>query len=547
MQRADTILVNGLICTVDPSFRFVQALAVGDDKILYCGNNRQALQLQGDGTKIIDLEGKLVLPGTFDAHIHAAYAGLSLSPDFVKVEPEDASNLKELNDRIREKAGNLPADTWIIGWGFKIRQVEEWAREERMPTWKDIEEGSLGHPVILNDGGLHTMLVSKQALKLAGITKDTRFKKEEGIMFRFEDGSPTGLFTDFGTQAAVGRAAYHLQGREMDECLIRMQRKMNSYGITSHNDIVGPGGNDICFGTYGEEAIRGYERLRREGKLTACVFINLLAGKGGVQSYDTIIGGLEEMNLPEFGDRKWVRADAVKIFGDDGWERDLPPEKNGYCMFPGETQEEQGEELRRTIRELHHRGWQTAIHLTGGRGIDISVDALSEAEEEETGRELRHFILHASSSSKENIKKCVRHEIGCGAQAVGGYEFGGETDYKVLLDGGMLVAEGSDAPALPMNWMKGLHFLVSRRAKDGKVYHPEMAIDIREAVRMYTIYPAYQNHAEDICGSLEVGKCADLQVLDQNIFEIPADEIEHTEVLMTMCGGRVVYRKGDSI
>ena len=81
MQRADTILVNGVICTVDPSFRFVQALAVGDDKILYCGNNRQALQLQGDGTKIIDLEGKLVLPGTFDAHIHAAYAGLSLSPD----------------------------------------------------------------------------------------------------------------------------------------------------------------------------------------------------------------------------------------------------------------------------------------------------------------------------------------------------------------------------------------------------------------------------------------------------------------------------------
>lgn len=138
-------------------------------------------------------------------------------------------------------------------------------------------------------------------------------------------------------------------------------------------------------------------------------------------------------------------------------------------------------------------------------------------------------------------------EIGCGAQAVGGYEFGGETDYKVLLDGGMLVAEGSDAPALPMNWMKGLHFLVSRRAKDGKVYHPEMAIDIREAVRMYTIYPAYQNHAEDFCGSLEVGKCADLQVLDRNIFEIPADEIEHTEVLMTMCGGRVVYRKGDSI
>ena len=252
--------------------------------------------------------------------------------------------------------------------------------------------------------------------------------------------------------------------------------------------------------------------------------------------------GLAETVLPEFGDRRWVRADAVKIFGDDDWQRDLPPEKNGYCMFPGDTEEAQGEEFARTLKELHHKGWQLALHLTGGRGIDVAVDALSEAEEEEPGKDLRHFILHASGSNRDDIKKCVRHGIGCGAQAVGGYEFGGETDYKVLLDGGMLVAEGSDAPALPMNWMKGLHFLVSRKAKDGKIYHPEMAIGIREAIRMYTIYPAYQNHAEAFCGSLEAGKCADLQVLDQNLFEIPAGEIENTKVVMTMCGGKIVYR-----
>lgn len=545
MQKADTILLNGVICTVDASFRFVQAMAVGNDRIIFCGDNHHALAYEGDDTKVIDLKGKLVLPGTFDAHVHAAYAGLSLMPDFVRVEPEDAPNLKEFNARIREKAAKLPEDTWLIGWGFKTWQVEEWASEKRLPTWKDIEEGAMGHPVILNDGGLHTMLVSKRALELAGITADTHFKKEEGLMYRFEDGSPTGLFTDFGTQAYVGRAACHLRGKEMEECLIRMQREMNRYGITSHNEIAGPGGNDMCFGTFGEEAVHGYERLRREGKLTARVFINLLAGKGGVQSYDTILGGIDEMELPKLGDRNWVRADAIKIFGDDGWERGLPPERNGYSMFPGETEEKQAQEMRRTIRELHHRGWQMAIHLTGGKGIDVSVDALSEAEEEEPGKDLRHFILHASSADRENIRKCVRHGIGCGAQAVGGYEFGGETDIKVLLDGGMLVAEGSDAPALPMNWMKGLHFLVSRRAKDGKIYHPGMAIDIREAVRMYTIYPAYQNHAEDLCGSLEVGKCADLQVLDRNIFEIPADEIEHTRVLLTMCGGTVVYQAED--
>lgn len=542
IEKADTILVNGVIATVDSAFHFVQAVAIKGEELIFCGCNKEALEYRGEQTKLVDLGSRLVLPGTVDAHVHAAYAGLSLTPEFVKVEPEDAPDLKALNARIKEKAETLPDDAWIIGWGFKTWMVEEWAREKRQPTWKDIEEGSMGHPVILNDGGLHTMLVSRRALELAGIIKETQFKKEEGTMFRFEDGSPTGLFTDFGTQAAIGKAAFHLQGADMDRCLMLMQQKMNSYGITSHNEIAGIGGNDMCFGTFGEEAINGYERLRREGKLTARVFINLLAGKDGVQSYDAIIEGLEEMKMPEFGDSRWVKADAVKFFGDDGWERDLPPEKNGYSMFPGESEKEQAEETRKTILELHKRGWQMAIHLTGGRGIDVAVDALSEAEEQEPGRDLRHFILHASSSSKENIAKCVRHDISCGAQAVGGYEFGGETDYRVLLDGGMLIAEGSDAPALPMNWMKGLHFLVSRRARDGKVYHPEMAIGIREAIRMYTIYGAWQNHAEDFCGSLEVGKCADLQVLDQNLFEIAPDEIEHTKVLMTMCGGKIVYQ-----
>ena len=257
MRKADVILINGVIATVDPAFRFVQALAVKGEEILYCGNNEAALQYGAEGTELLDLKGRLVLPGTVDAHVHAAYAGLSLSPDFVKIEPEDASNLKEFNALIREKAERMPEDAWIIGWGFKTWQVEEWVKEDRLPNWNDIEEGAMGHPVILNDGGLHTVLVSRRALELAGIDKDTKFKREEGIMYRFEDGSPTGMFTDFGTQAFIGKAAAHLKGAEMDACLIRMQQKMNSYGITSHNEIAGIGGNDLFFGPAGEEAVQG--------------------------------------------------------------------------------------------------------------------------------------------------------------------------------------------------------------------------------------------------------------------------------------------------
>lgn len=538
---ADMVLKNGVIATVDPAFRFVEALAVKDGRILFAGDGAQAGQYAGEGTAVLDLGGRLVLPGAVDSHIHAAYAGLSLGEDFVKVEPEDAWDLASLNRRIKEKAERLPKDAWIIGWGFKIWAVKEWREEGRLPDWRDIEEGSMGHPVILNDGGLHTTLASRRAMELSGIDRNTAFKKEEGAMYLLPGGEPAGLFTDFGTQAALGRAAAHLKGEEMDQCIRRVQRELNRLGVTSHNEIAGPGGNDICFGTFGQEAVDSYIRLAGRGELTARVFINVLAGMGGVQSFDAVMEGLRQARFPDPSLRSWVRADAVKIFGDDGWERDKSPEENGYCMFPGETQEEQARELERTLIELHRRGFQTATHLTGGRGIDVSVEALAKAQRELPGKDLRHFILHASQMSRENIARCVRSGIGCGAQASGGYEFGGETDYKVMLDGGMLVAEGSDAPALPMDWLKGLHFLVSRRAKDGKVYRPQMAVDIREAVRMYTIYGAWQNHAEDMIGSLEAGKYADLQVLDRNIFEIPADGIEDAKVILTMCGGRIVY------
>lgn len=548
VKPADLILVNGVIATVDPYFRFVEAMAVKGERICYLGYNGGAEVFLGPETRRIDLKGHLVLPGTVDAHIHAAYAGLSLSLEFVKVEPQDAKNLKEFNERIREKAERLPKDAWVIGWGFKTWQIEEWVKEKRLPNWKDIEEGACGHPVILNDGGLHCILVSRRALELAHITAETSFSKAEGYMYRFEDGSPTGLFTDFGTQAAVGRAATHLTGDKMDACLMAMQQELNRFGITCHNDIVGIGGDDICFGTFGREALRGYERLRRQGKLTARVFVNMLTGKGGVQSYDSIMDGLEEMeaeNIVGEAGGDWLRADGVKIFGDDDWGRDTDPERNGYCMFPGNTEDEQAKELERTIRALHEKGRQIAIHITGGKGIDVTVKALKEAEQALPGRDLRHFLLHASGSSKENIEDCVRNNISCGAQASGGYEFGGETNYKALLDGGMLIAEGSDGPAIPMNWLLGLQFLVGRKAKDGKIYHPEQAIDLREAIRMYTIYGAWQNHAEDLIGSLELGKCADLQVLDKNLFEIPPEEIGSARVLMTMCGGKTVYQSED--
>lgn len=539
----DTILKNGRIATVNPSFAFVEALAIADGKIIACGSNEEIFSRRTIATEVIDLQGKPVLPGAFDSHLHAAYAGLRLSPEFIVCEPEDAQNLEELNALIAEKTRGVPKDAWVIGWGFKQAGIREWARENRRPDWRDIEPGAAGHPVILNDGGLHTILVSKRALELAGVTSGTVFQPEQGRMYRLEDGSPSGLFTEFGVQAFIGKAAKHLNPEEMEACIQRMQRCLNRFGVTAHTDICGSGGDDICFGTFGEGAVEAYERLSRKGNLTARVFIDLFPGTDGVQSYDAIMNGLEQTALPDFQNRDWVRADAIKIFGDSGWQRDLPPEQNGYCMFPGNTEEEQAAEMKRTIVKLHRMGWQMGIHLTGGKGIDTAVEAFVEADQRFPNKDLRHFILHGSRMSVQNIQDCVAHKVELASQASGGYTFGFDADLKTPLSMGMHIAQGSDGPALPMDWIKGLHFLVTREDKDGRVVRPQAALSLPDAIRMYTINSAYQNHMEHRLGSLEPGKYADLQVLDRDLFSIDPKEIKDAKVVMTMVNGKIVYRQ----
>lgn len=562
MVKADLVLINGKIATVDSNFSFKEAVAVKDGWIIDVDTSGEIKRYIGDFTKVIDLNGKLVLPGAFDTHVHAAYGGLSLGENFINFYSPEVKSIAEMNRKLRESTKKVPPGTWIIGAGFSSSRLEECVQDGgRFPNRWDLDSAAPEHPVLIHDAGLHDLVVNSRALEICGIDKNTPdLRVTDGIIVRDGDtNEPTGYFRDWGAQALVSRHAYICSMEELKECIKAYQQKLNSYGITTHTDIAGIGGDYLFCGTWGSKAIEAYEHLSRENKLTARVCINVLAGLNGSQSYEGIVGGLKETRLPEFKDKNWVKAEAVKIFGDDGWRRDGTKGPKGYCTFPGSTETEQTENFTKTIIEVHRMGWQMGIHLTGGKGVDTAIDAFAEAQRLYPRKSPRHFLIHGDDLTLEGAEKAGKYNIGLAMQPVAFHMFLDNSikrhspkSAKEILDVntynslGMTCTGGSDAPALPVSWLQGLQFLITRTTKNGAVYWPELKCSIEDGIRMYTIDGAYQNHMEDICGSIEVNKLADFQILARDIFTIEEDKIGEVPVVMTICGGKIAYELSEN-
>lgn len=552
---ADLVFYNGKIAKVDQRFGFCTAIAVKDGWIIDVGNDEDIKGHIGEGTRAVDLNGKLMLPGAQDCHAHACLAGLYKMPWFLDVGADKVSCLDDIRGILARAAAETPKGRWIMGSGLSSGCIRECAEGQRQITRWDIDEVTADHPVWLTNSGLHHILVNTKALELIGITKDTPDpERHEGTIQRREDGEPTGYLDDFMLMDRVGRAAERLNDEQICECIRMIQREMNKYGVTTHTDMVGIGGDYLFAGAGGSRVIEMYEKMAREGELSARVSVNIMAGLNGLSTYEAIIAGAKSKAVPELKDRNWVDARAVKLFGDSMWLRPDGRKTGGDSYFPGTSIEEQREEITRTITKLHRMGYQIGIHSTGGCGIDTIVDAYVNAMEQYPGRDLRHFVIHGDDFSDDNMRKCAKNHIVLSSQAVAPWGFmeslvnsvapedpAGMFDYQRFMDNGVIVSQGSDAPCMTVNWLMGLKFAMTRTTVSGTCYHKGNGCSIEDGIRMYTIHGAYQNHREHVTGSIEVDKLADLQVLDTDIFETAPEQFEHVRVVMTVVGGKIVY------
>jgi len=551
MSSADMVLHSGKICTVDRHFRFCEAVAVKDGWIIDVGRNTDIKSHIGYHTQVIDLGGKLTLPGIQDGHTHAAFAGLYWREDFI--DTYRMSTASQVLAALKSAAEKTGPGEWILGGGLHRATYEG-----RPLDCRHLDTVTPDNPVMLFVNGLHCVLLNSKGKACCGLDRDTSAPEPENSFIERDDADePTGFLAEYEALARVGRRGYLCTPVELETCILRSQHILNRYGITSHNDIVGPGGDYLFCGAWGRRVLEAYARLWQAGKLTARCAINVLTGLNGAQSYEAIIGGLDQLELPEFTDRTRLQAKAVKVFGDKDWHRpqEAKTGRFGSCTFPGATEKEQIENYTSTIVELHRRGWQIGVHMTGGKGVDVAIAAFLEAQRLYPGKNLRHFLIHGDELNETNVLDCVRNGIMLQGQAIAPYGFMEELvdalstqhshemfDYNSYLKAGMVVAQGSDAPSMSANWLLGLQFMLTRTTQRGNAFRPDLICGIEDGIRMYTINGAYQNHMEDISGSIEKNKLADFAVLAEDIFHLPPHQIGQTPIAMTICGGKVVYQ-----
>ena len=564
-KKADLLFVNGKVITVDSRFSIKQAIAVKNGWIVAVGSNDEIKELKGSNTQIIDLKGRPLLPGTNDTHTHAVLFGGTKPPLCLDLRYPNARSISDMVKMLKDEVKRKKPGEWIRGFGWDLGFLEECKNDpERLPRKSDFDVVSPDHPIAFIDFSAHTLVVNSKALELAGLDKNTPDPGEGGVMERDRDtGEPTGVFMEFPAQALVNKAIPLYTMGELEQAAIAAMGEMNKNGITSFTDsAIGPGGNAFVGGTLGERCIDVYKGLHDEGRLTARVTIGLLMGQYGRISYKELRKGLETIRLPEELNERWLRIPTIKVFADGVpmiktawmWEPYLGGGYGSLCVS-GANDEARYDELMKIIRLAHDQGYQLAIHAVGDRANDAAIDGIVQAMRENPRGDPRHYLIHGDNMSPECAHRMGVNRIGSSMQP---YLKGQTADFlklslgekraaynwpmKTVLNAGVVVSGSSDTPCTYPNWLLGVQAAVLRESWDsGQVSGPDECITVKEAITMYTINGAWQDHMDAIKGSIEVGKLADLQVLGADILSVDPHEIGQIPVTMTLVGGKIVY------
>jgi hypothetical protein len=565
---ADLALINGKIITVDDNFSIAQAVAIKGDRIIAVGNNKNIKDFIGAGTEVIDLKGRTMLPGINDAHIHAALFGGTRPPLTIDVSYPAVKSISDIVKTVAEKAKATKPGEWIRGMGWDEGYLEECVKNPaRYPSRWDLDAVSPNNPVILGHYTQHEAWVNSRALEIARITKDTTSPEGGVIVKDPSTGEPAGIFREFPAQALVMKVVPLWTKEEKRRGIQSMMQELNALGITSITEgALGSGGNEFQGGLLGTECIEVYNDLFDKGKLTLRVAWLYLFGEYGACTFEDFREIIPQLGVHSGFGNEWLRLAGVKIFADGtpmaktAWMYDDYPDGSGRgsLVIPGSSDEERRKELMKMIYFAHKYGFQVGVHAIGGRAIEATIDGFLQAERDDP-KGLRHYVLHADFISDEYIKLAGQYGFGVGVQPILKWTFSDSMDKLVgielssrqfpirkMLDAGVHLVGGSDAPVVYPSWQSGVQAAVLRESKaTGTVRGPEQRISVKEAIRMYTAEGAWQEHMENIKGSIEAGKLADLCILDQDILNIEPHNIKDIKTIMTIVGGNIVYDAGE--
>ncbi|MEH0553904.1 amidohydrolase [Streptomyces sp. B21-101] len=557
------VLTGGQVLTVDDDFTVTEGLAVRGRDIVAVGSDAEMRALAGPGTRLVELGGRTVLPGINDSHLHGAAYGMTKPPFALDVGHPAVGSIADIADAVGRAARAARPGDWIVGLGWDAGYLAEClADPRRFPHRRDLDAVAPDNPVCLTHFSSHLVWVNSAALRRCGVDADS-VPPPGGVIDADPDGRPAGILREAAQELVnVGLPRPTVDQRR--RAIQGVVRELHSRGITSYTEPgLGPGGAGSFFGGLSTDNWTAYADLASSGELEARVSVLLLpAPMGG--SADDVRKGLAELRRPESADPRLLNAIGVKIFADG-----VPPNRTAWMNEPysggghgalcvhGDTPALRSGELREMIRVAHEAGFQLGVHVTGDRAIDEVVDAFVAANAAVPRPDARHYVIHGDFVGARSLARLAAHGYGVNMnpaikwtisdlmdEVVGPERSAYQWPVRSAVEAGVLVCASSDAPITEPDWRQGVSAMLLRESKaSGRPSGPEQCVPLAEALRAYTAHPARQDFAEEWKGSIEVGKVADLCVLDRPLLDRDPHTVTEAEVDLTVFDGRIVHER----
>ena len=531
---ADLVVTNARVWTVDSGRPEAEALAVIGERIVAVGSRAEIEAWRGPATQVIDAEGRRVLPGFNDSHVHFFDASAKLG----QVKLKDARSPEDFARRIAEHARRLPKGEWVLGGTWDDQAFER----PRLPTRADIDPLTPATPVFVDRYDGHMALANGVALKLAGVTRATP-APAGGEIVRDASGEPTGVLKD-AAMSLVSRVVPPPSPESRLRTLREGLRHAASLGVTSVQDMASSGAE-----------VAAYAELLERGELTVRI---------SAAPLETRWQELTALGLRRAFGSPWLRLGAVKGFADGSLGSTTAYFFEPYADAPGTSgllsdEMQPIEAMRERLVKADAAGLQLCIHAIGDRAISIVLGLFEDVLKANGPRDRRFRIEHSQHMAPGDFARYAAlgviasvqpyHAIDDGrwAQARIGPERSKTTyAFRSFLQAGVRLALGTDWYVAPLDPMQTLYAAVTRATLDGKRpagWVPEQKITLAEAISAYTAGAAYAEFQEHDKGRLAPGQLADLVILGEDVLAVPAERIKDVKVETTIVGGRVVYRR----
>ena len=528
---ADLVFTNGKVITVNQAGEIARAVAVRNGLIDAVGTDSDISALIGEDTQVVDLAGRTLIPGFIDPHNHFQIMGL-MHGYYIPLLPPEVVTVEDLQARLAEVVAQTPEGEWVKGYFMLIQGVG-------LPSRHDLDPVAPDHPIWIMQQGGHYGSVNSLALQIAGITADTP-DPPGGMIGRDSNGEPNGIFYNHRAMDLIKLHVPPYTQEMVHENIVSTQELFAACGVTSFHD------NNVR----GTDTVATYMDVGRQGEMYL---------RGAVHYTLEWPGDVNRaLNEIEHYQDEFMRFAGFKFLLDGQMSMAYCHEPHNGDRWNLPTWDPQT--FKDAVRSLHDTGLQICVHCAGDAAVDLTLDAFEEAMNANPRSDPRHRIEHCVITKTESTQRIKDLGVVVSTQPqfirLGGDGYadllGEERARRAIvtrewLDAGIVVALGSDAPTTP--WYTPLATLigaVTRATYSNQRFEPDQAMTIQEALYAHTMGAAYAGHEEEVKGSIEVGKLADLVVWNIDPYRATMQELWTSIMEMTVVGGEIVHQAGGS-